>query len=161
MTGFVPDAGQPEAPAGDALAAVMRAASGPGSMLSDAAVASAKGEVQKLVDSAKSGGFAISEEGADEYIKVFQGFEDQLADLQRTAYDAGQAPALGTSEYATRIANHTQLIATGDAQSYETALGALASMVQQARAAFEMAKKNYAQMDDEAARTFDGTQVGS
>ncbi|HVW39768.1 MAG TPA: hypothetical protein VHC18_00280 [Amycolatopsis sp.] len=160
MAGFEANTGQAApAVAGAGAGAVGAVGSVVGGMLSKQAVDSATAEVQKLVDSAKSGGFAISDEGADEYIRVFRDFERTLTDLQRTVTDAGQAPSLGTSDYASQVATHTQLIASGDAQSYETALASLTTVVQQARAAFEQAKKNYAQMDDEAVQTFSGTQV--
>ncbi|KAA9166863.1 hypothetical protein FPZ12_001325 [Amycolatopsis acidicola] len=70
MTGFVPDAGQPQATTTDSSAFSVGALAG--TMMSTAAVANTQSQVQKLVDSAKSGGFAINEEGADEYIRVFQ-----------------------------------------------------------------------------------------
>ena len=156
MTGFVPNGGQQlptAASIGDAVGSAV------GGMLSQAAIASTTAEVQKLVDSANSGGFAISEEGANEYIRVFRDFEDIASDLVRTAKMAGQAPQLGGSTYAQTVAEHTTMIAEGDAQSYTTALQSLINVVSQARVAFEQAKKNYAQMDDEAVQTFNGVQV--
>ncbi|WP_236790086.1 hypothetical protein [Amycolatopsis sp. GM8] len=155
MTGFVPNAGQPQTAAGigGAIGAAV------GGALSATAVASASAEVQKLVDSANSGGFAISEEGANEYIRVFREFEDIGQDVLRAADGAGQAPQLGDSDYANAVAQHTQLVATGDAQSYSTALRSLIEVVRQARAAFEQAKKNYSQMDDQVAQKFRGIQV--
>ncbi|MTD57791.1 hypothetical protein [Amycolatopsis pithecellobii] len=154
MTGFVPNAGQPTAAGVEgAIGAAI------GGALSAGAIATTTAEVQKLVDSAKSGGFAISEEGANEYIRVFQGFEDVLAEVRDTLVNAGQAPKLGSSDYAKQVASHVQRIANGDAQSYATALSSLAVVVRQAREAFEQAKKNYAHMDDEAARTFSGLQA--
>lgn len=125
-----------------------------GGMLSEQTLNNTKAEVQKLVDSASSGGFAISEEGADMYIRVFRDFQDQLSVMQETLLNAGQKPQLGDSLYAKQDASHTQSIATGDAQSYEAALNSLTVVVQQAQVAFEQAKKNYAKMDDEAAQTF-------
>jgi hypothetical protein len=161
MTGFVPDAGQPQQTAASAGTAGIGAAVGAavGGMLSQQAVDTAKVEVQKLVDSAKSGGFAIDEQGADEYIRVFQSFEDVLGELQNAVEDASQVPELGGSDYAQRVASHTQTLARGDAQSYATALDSLGTIVEQARQAFEEAKKRYAQMDDDAKQTFGGTQV--
>ncbi|HVV13600.1 hypothetical protein [Amycolatopsis sp.] len=157
MTGFVPDAGQPQTPATGATAGAVGSVLG--GMLSAQAIASTKGEVQKLVDSANSGGFAISEEGADEYIRVFRDFEDVIGNVQFTLRDASQAPALGSSPYAQQIASHTQLVATGDQQSYATALQSLGEIVKQARQAFEVAKTRYSQMDDDAKQTFGGVQV--
>jgi hypothetical protein len=157
MTGFVPNAGQPQPTAGASIGGAVGAAVG--GMLSEAAIASTAAGVQKLADAAKSGGFAISEEGADEYIRVFRGFEDQLSALRNVAKDASQAPQLGDSPYARTVASHTTKIATGDQQSYSTSLQALSVIVSQARQAFEDAKKNYAQMDDEAKQTFGGIQV--
>ncbi|SFJ91698.1 hypothetical protein [Amycolatopsis sacchari] len=156
MTGFVPNGGQQPATTTGIGGAI---GSGVGSLLSQAAIASTTAEVQKLVDSAKSGGFAISEEGADEYIRVFRDFETQLNALNNTVQDASQAPELGGSTYAKTVAQQTVKIATGDDQSYATALRSLAVIVQQARQAFEEAKKNYAQMDDEAKQTFGGVQI--
>ncbi|GAB2980780.1 hypothetical protein LWP59_00920 [Amycolatopsis acidiphila] len=156
MTGFVPNAGQPQTTGAGVGGAVGAAVGG---MLSEAAIASTSAEVQKLVDSAKSGGFAISEEGANEYIKVFRGFEDQLNALETTVQDASQSPQLGGSTYASTVASETVKIATGDHQSYSTALRSLGVIVKQAREAFEDAKKNYAQMDDDAKQTFGGIQV--
>jgi hypothetical protein len=157
MTGFVPNAGQPQPTAGASIGGAVGAAVG--GMLSEAAIASTAAGVQKLADAAKSGGFAISEDGADEYIRVFRGFEDVGGDLLREADAAGQAPQLGGSDYAAQVARHTQLVATGDAHSYGTALRSLLKIVGQAREAFEQAKKNYRQMDDQAAQTFGGAQV--
>ncbi|MBB2933408.1 hypothetical protein FHX82_000428 [Amycolatopsis bartoniae] len=155
MTGFVPNAGQqpPATTIGGTIGSAI------GGMLSEASIASTTAEVQKLVDSAKSGGFAISEEGANEYIRVFREFEDVGGDLLRTVDAAGQAPQLGDSDYANSVASHTVLMASGDPQSYGTALRALLQIVKQAREAFEQAKKNYTHMDDEAVRTFNGVQV--
>lgn len=76
--------------------------------------------------------------------------------MQQTLFTASQAPQLGSSDYASQVAAHTQSIATGDTQSYEAALNSLTVVVQQAQAAFAQAKKNYAQMDGEAAQTFGG-----
>ncbi|WP_346055111.1 glycosyltransferase [Amycolatopsis dongchuanensis] len=154
MTGFVPNGGQQPATTdvGGAIGL------GIGGLMSQAAIASTTAEVQKLVDSAKSGGFAISEEGADEYIRVFRDFENVASQLLRTARDASQKPQLGSSAYARTVANHTVLVANGDAQSYNTALQSLINVVSQARTAFEQAKKNYAQMDDEVVQTFSGVQ---
>lgn len=156
MTGFVPNAGQPQAAAASIGGAVGAAVGG---MLSQAAIASTSAQVQKLVDSAKSGGFAISEEGADEYIRVFRSFEDVGGDLIRAVQDAAAPVELGGSPYAKAVANHNTLVATGDAKSYETALQSLIDIVSKARESFEQAKKNYAQMDDEAVQTFNGAQV--
>ncbi|TNC27441.1 hypothetical protein [Amycolatopsis alkalitolerans] len=156
MTGFVPNAGQPQTAAGSIGGSIGAAVGG---MLSDAAIASTAAGVQKLVDSAKSGGFAISEEGANEYIRVFQDFENVLASMQNAAREAGQSPALGGSDYAATVAAHTRLMADGDAQSYSTALESLGKVVEQARLAFHQAKKNYAQMDEQAKQTFGQAQV--
>lgn len=154
MTGFVPDPGQ--STTGAVSGAIGSALGG---MLSEAAIAQASAGVQQLSAAAKSGGFAISEEGANQYIKVFQDFEDTATDLQRTAERASEAPLLGTSPYAATVAQHTSLVAAGDQQSYTTALQSLIEIVRQAREAFEEAKKNYAQMDDEAVQTFSGVQA--
>lgn len=156
MTGFVPNAGQPQPSAASAGGAVGAAVGG---MLSEAAIASTAAGVQKLADAAKSGGFAISEEGADEYIRVFRGFEDQLNAMNTAVQDVSQSPQLGTSDYARTVAAATVKMASGDQQSYATALRSLGLIVTQARQAFEDAKKNYAKMDDEAKQTFGGIQV--
>lgn len=157
MTGFVPNAGQPQPTTGVAPGAA--AGGAVGGMLSKAAIDSTAAGVQKLADAAKSGGFAISEEGADEYIRVFRGFEDVGSQLLQTVQDAATPVKLGGSAYAKQVANHTALVATGDDQSYETALQSLIDLVVKTRQSFEQAKKNYSQMDDEAAQTFGGVQV--
>jgi hypothetical protein len=161
MTGFVSNSGQqpppPQAPAGVG-AALGAVGSAIGGMLSQQAIDSTKAEVRKLVDSAKSGGFAISEEGANEYVRVFQNFEDVLIGLLQELDAAKQAPELGGSPYAKQIVAHIQLIASGDAQSYETALLSLKEIVGQARQAFEEAKKRYADMEDQAVQTFGGVK---
>jgi hypothetical protein len=159
MTGFVPDAGQPQQTPPSASMGLGAVGSVVNGMLSEQAINSTKAEVQKLVNSAQSGGFAISQEGADEYIRVFRGFEDVLNTLQSKVLDASQAPQLGGSDYAKTVAFHTQSIATGDQQSYDTALQSLTVIVKQGREAFEEAKKHYAQMDDDAAQTFGGMQA--
>lgn len=156
MTGFVPNAGQPQTSATSVGGAVGAAVGG---MLSKAAIDSTSAGVQKLSAAAQSGGFAISEEGADEYIRVFRSFEDVGAQLLQTVQDAATPVELGSSTFATQVATHTTLVATGDGQSYETALQSLIDLVAKARESFEQAKKNYAQMDDEAVQTFGGVQA--
>jgi hypothetical protein len=138
MTGFVPNAGQPQPSAAGASIGSVGAALG--GMLGEQTINQTTGGVQKL-DSAKSGGFAINEQGADEYIKVFRNFQDVLSGLQDTLFNASQAPKLGGSDYAKNVASHTQLVASGDDQSYATALNFLSVVVSQAQAAFEEAKK--------------------
>lgn len=153
MTGFVPNGGQ-QLPSAATIGGQVGAAVG--GMLSKAAVDSAAASVQKLADAANSGGFAISEEGANEYIRVFRDFENIGAQLLETVQDAATPLELGGSTYAEQVASHTALVASGDAQSYATALQALIDIVAKARESFERAKKNYALMDDEAAQTFTG-----
>jgi hypothetical protein len=114
----------------------------------------AKGEVQKLADAANSGGFAISENGADAYIKVFRDFEDALTGVQGKLHTAGQAPKLGGSDYAQSVASQTKLMATGDDQSFDAALTSLKDIVGTARQAFEKAKTMYTQIDDDHVQVF-------
>ncbi|HJQ47258.1 MAG TPA: hypothetical protein VJ870_13225 [Amycolatopsis sp.] len=159
MAGFESNPGQPQPAASNPMADLAAGAALGGSMLSAQAIDATKAQVQKLVDSAKSGGFAIDEQGGDEYIRVFRDFEDVLNNLQNTVADASQSPKLGGSDYASRVAAHTVSIATGDAQSFGTALQSLTVIVQQGRQAFEEAKKRYAQMDDDARQTFGGAQA--
>lgn len=155
MTNFEPTPGQPQqpAPSDGALKAV---GMGVGGMLSAQALSTTKDQVQRLVDSANSQGFAISEEGGDEYIRVFRDFEHQLQSMQYSVAQAGQTLQLGGSPYAKVVSDHVQSVATGDQQSFDTALQSLTIVVQQAQKAFEQAKRNYAQMDDQAAQTFRG-----
>lgn len=110
------------------------------------------------MDSANSKGFAINEEGANAYIKVFRDFEDQLVHIRNHVNNAAQTPQLGTSPYAQQTANHTKSMASGDYQSFDVALEGLTEVVQQARQAFEQAKANYTAMEDEAVHTFKGIQ---
>lgn len=162
MTGFVPDPGQPDVknqgfvpsapPAGGTLGSAV------GSFFGDSAgrqvIDRTKGEAQRLADAAESGGFAISPEGADEYIKVFDDFDVAISELHRKLTMAKQAPRLGDSPYAQVVAQHTQMTASGDDRSYETALLSLQEIVGKAREAFRKAKEKYAEMDAEAGQQF-------
>lgn len=155
MTSFEPTPGQPPQPT-PSDGALKDVGMGVGGMLSEAALNTTKDQVQRLVDSANAKGFAISEEGANEYLRVFRDFADELQSMQQALANIGQAPQLGDSPYAKTVSNHMQSVATGDQQSFETILKSLQVVVQQARKAFEQAKKNYAEMDDHAAQTFKG-----
>ncbi|WP_158888555.1 hypothetical protein [Amycolatopsis anabasis] len=130
-----------------------------GGVLSKQAIEATKTEARKLTDSARSGGFAISEQGADEYIRVFREFEDALDSVKRKLDTAGQEPKLGGSNYATLISDRTRLMASGDEQSYETQLTSLGEIVRQAREAFELAKKQYSRIDGEGVQTFGGVRA--
>ncbi|OZM73241.1 hypothetical protein CFN78_10265 [Amycolatopsis antarctica] len=161
MTGFVPNPGQPDVrttgfvPSGPPAPGIGGAVgSFFGSSMSKQAIDRTKGEAQKLTDAANSGGFSISPEGADAYIAAFDRFDEAIASIQTSLMGAKQIPRLGDSPYAQAVSRHTQMTASGDEKSYETALLSLQEIVGQAREAFIKAKEKYAEMDADAEQTF-------
>jgi hypothetical protein len=92
---------------------------------------------------AENSGFAINEEGMQEYIKLcdayLDGYVDRKQDLQNLAVRA----KLGSSPYAYRVADFNVNVAAGDDRSLIPNLDLMRDGYETLREAFVIARKNY------------------
>jgi hypothetical protein len=104
------------------------------------------------------GGFAISQAGADAYVKAI---DDALFDLEGVALDLQdlqQETKLGTSPDAQKISQYNMESAMGGAGTLGIvpAIDQLRTALQDARAAMDQAVKNYRAVDDASANAYRG-----
>ena len=118
--------------------------------LSEDAVASARAEAGKLVDSVKSGGFTITEEGVKPMLDAIRELRDQLTDVQSTAHGLSDAPQLGSHPYGYEVAAHVQKGGSGPSGSAIVVLSQFDAVLQQVAEALERASGQYQEADESA-----------
>lgn len=106
-------------------------------------------QADQMVQAAKEGRFAISEEAGEAYKTALQDYLDSWADNKAQFGVLSHAPELGTSPYALDVGKHATLVADGDEQSAKTQLESLQAVVSRAVAAIETAKKNFNKIEHE------------
>lgn len=162
--GFTPDAGggftqdpgadtSVGAGAATGIGAGVGAIFGKGGSLSKDALEKVKSDAGEM-KAAASGGFGVSEEMGDAYIKAYNGLLSDIAKMRRDIERAAIEVPLGGDEYAKLISQHNAKVARGDGQSFEAALEALEVIAEQAIDAFKAAKKTYQQMEEAGQKTF-------
>jgi hypothetical protein len=118
--------------------------------LSADAVASAKSEAGKLVDSVKSGGFTITEEGVKPMLDAIRELRGDLQDLQITGSALEQAPQLGSHPYGYQVATHVQKGGSGQPGSANVVLEQFDTILQQVGEALERASGRYQGVEEGA-----------
>lgn len=156
--GFTPNPGESAGGAG-AAGASAGAMLGKGGSLSKEAMDGIKSDVGKMRASAEGGGFGVSEEMGDAYIKAYQNLLEQIPKMRLDVDRAGREAPLGGDEYAMLVAKHSAKMARGDGQSFEAVLEALEVIAEEAIAAFKAAKKSYAEMEAAGERTFSTSEL--
>lgn len=69
---------------------------------------------EAMLDSAKAGGFRVSEEGVDQLLKDIRQARDKLSELGFESQYLGQEPKLGGHVYGRTLAAHDRQSAIGD-----------------------------------------------
>lgn len=96
------------------------------SALNADAVEKTKVETQKLVDSAKSGGFRISPEGVEPLKQALVRMQGRLDELAlRAGPVLNQTPKLGSHDYGKAVANHNHKGQAGDSNSADRTISQL------------------------------------
>lgn len=141
------DLDQSGTPGGDALGSILNPFS---AGLTADAVASAKSEAGKLVDSVKNGGFTITEEGVKPMLDAIREMRDKLLDLHVHARTLDQAPQLGSHPYGYEVAAHVQKGGSGQPGSAAVVLDQFDAVLQQVGEALERASGQYREADEGA-----------
>src|SRR5690606_7271041 len=114
-------------------------------------------EAKKMLASAKSGGFMVSEEAAKPIRDVLDRMKWRVEELiNELGNIAGTEPALGNHEYGKRVAVHQQEAFAGDEGSAIPVLQALHSVLDDSYNALEIAVKKYSESESSASDVFKG-----
>lgn len=92
---------------------------------------------------ASSGGFAINEAGATEYIKLCDMFLDGYKARRPSLRLLTERAQMGSSPYSQAIADHNVTVLSGDQRSLLPNLELMNDGFEQIKAAFTTARKNY------------------
>jgi hypothetical protein len=103
---------------------------------------------------AENGGFAINEEGMQEYIKLCDTFLDGYAERQNDLLLLTERAKLGSSPYAYRVADFNVTVATGDERSLIHNLDLMKDGYTKLREAFKIARRNYNETEAEHDQRF-------
>jgi hypothetical protein len=108
----------------------------------------------KLLASAKSGGFAINEEGGQAYLNALEDFRQQLTEVQTDLSALVYGPKLGSGAYADEVSQFVTRVFNGDEQALLPIINQLQQQIDKVNEAFNLAKKNYKQGDHESDQRF-------
>lgn len=100
-------------------------------------------QADQMVQAAKEGRFAVSEEMGNAYITALDDYLDAWSRNSRHFDELSRAPELGTSPYSQQVGQHVGLVASGDDQSAKTQLQALHDIVERAKNAINTAMSKY------------------
>jgi hypothetical protein len=103
---------------------------------------------------AENGGFAINEEGMQEYIKLCDAFLDGYSDRAIELFELGERAKMGSSPYAYRVAEFNVKVASGDERSLIRNLDLMKDGYEKLREAFQIARKNYNETEAEHDQRF-------
>ncbi|MFC6094785.1 hypothetical protein [Saccharothrix lopnurensis] len=106
-----------------------------------------------LKQAALSGSFAISQEGAQAYIKAIEDAQSDLRKAETKAYALSERTRLGTSPDAEAMSSYNFESANGGAgtSGIIPAIEQLKTALEDAKAALQEAVKNYGNVDDDHA----------
>ncbi|MFC4005062.1 hypothetical protein ACFS2C_27355 [Prauserella oleivorans] len=117
--------------------------------ISAAAVAKTSTEAGKMLQVAKSGGFRVSERGAQPLIEALADARDRIDQMLGKSYTFSTAPPLGSSPYAVQVAEHVRKSGDGP-QGAVTVLTQLQAVLEQSEEALRHAMRNYREAEDNA-----------
>lgn len=104
---------------------------------------------QAMLDSAKGGGFRISEEGADQILRGIRQAYDKVEGLMRKSRVLSQDPQLGGHEYGKTLAAHDRQSADGE-RGVVPMLEALRDTLTMVEEAVQRAAGQYREAEDNA-----------
>jgi hypothetical protein len=111
--------------------------------VSGAALAQAQQAAQGLKDAASSGKIRITEAGFNALMQALNDCETHLMQLKHSVTVVAQEPALGSSDYAKKVAAHVQKGGTGLTQSADAVADQLSAILDTTRDALNQARKAY------------------
>ncbi|MEY7971285.1 hypothetical protein AB8O38_04710 [Saccharomonospora xinjiangensis] len=106
------------------------------------AMAEVTRSADRLVESAKSGGFRVTKEGADPIIKVLEEFIERAGKMANEMKVFDQAPPLGDHEYGKKVSRYLHE-AANDERSARAALHSLRIILGKSREALLRASNQY------------------
>lgn len=122
-----------------------------------AAIGKQVGEAEKhssaLLESAKSGGFRVSENAAQPLLSAIQEAHNDLAIIIQDAHRLADDPKLGSSPYAQQVAKHVRESGDGP-QGILPTLQTLLNVIGRSEQALVAAMKNYRENEDQQQSTF-------
>ncbi|MEY7971289.1 hypothetical protein AB8O38_04730 [Saccharomonospora xinjiangensis] len=101
----------------------------------------------RLVESAKSGGFRVTKEGADPIIKVLEEFIKRTREISGDLQIFDKAPQLGNHAYGIKVANFMH-DAANDGQSARAAVESLKIILEKSREALLWASSQYQEQEE-------------
>lgn len=112
--------------------------------------------MQGLKQAAESGSFAISQSGAEAYLKTIGDAQRDLQKLDRNIFVLANETQLGTSPDGQAMARYNAESANGGGGTtgIVPALNQLKAALEEARLAVQKAVENYREVDDSKANTF-------
>ncbi|CAM2856667.1 hypothetical protein SAXI111661_04905 [Saccharomonospora xinjiangensis] len=123
--------------------------------MGEEAMAEVARSADRLVASAKSGGFTVTKEAADRIIKVIEEHIDEIDQFENKLEVFDQEPELGDHDYGKLVARH-MWEAANDGQSARVALGSLKIILEKSREALLRASKQYQEQEEVARDAFRG-----
>ncbi len=110
--------------------------------------------MKSLKQTAESGGFAISPEGAEAYVKAIEAAQFELNTLDRTMYLLEQPTKLGTSPDGQALSMYNMESAVGGVGTagIRPAVNELKTALEDARVAMQKAVENYRAIDESQMR---------
>jgi hypothetical protein len=109
---------------------------------------------------AENGGFAINEEGMQEYIKLCDTFLDGYRMRRRDLARLTERAKMGSSPYAYQVADFNVSVADGDDRSLIPNLEKMRDGYEKLKEAFQVARKNYNETEEEHDQRFGKLKSG-
>ncbi|MBB3050347.1 hypothetical protein FHS23_001342 [Prauserella isguenensis] len=150
----MPDFGEVPEPTGGGVgsAAGMRIGAGAAGALAKQ-VGDAQAQSGALLDSAKGGGFRVSENAAQPIRDALTEAQQDLASIMDEAWVLSEEPKLGSGPYAQQVAQHVRQSGDGD-QGVIPMLEQLRKVISQSEEALKVAMDNYREAEDQQKNTF-------
>ena len=107
----------------------------------------------RMISSAKSGGFTVTKEAADPIIKVLEDFITRIQEMKNELNVFNQIPPLGDHDYGKRVA-HYMADAANDDRSARAAIDSLEIVLEKSREALLRASNQYQENEESTKDVF-------
>jgi hypothetical protein len=111
-------------------------------------------EVDQMTEQAKSGGWAVNDEGGQATIKAIEDYLDRWAIDKRSFQMLSQGPPLGSGPYMKQVSHHVAKVAEGDDMSALPHLQTLEAVCGRMIDAIKIAMSKYHEIDASTTRQF-------
>src|SRR5690606_9674458 len=109
----------------------------------------------RMISSAKSGGFTVTKEAADPIIKVLEDFIDRIEAMKSDLSVFDQEPQLGNHDYGRKVALRMHEAANDD-QSARAAINSLQVVLEKSVEALYRASNQYGEQEESTRDVFKG-----